>query len=136
MRYLSSKMPSKIFYASHGAAVLRINKTTTKPGKISASGAKIISRIMKKRGNKSRIIVFKTLSLKNTLTKFYKWHTLQIRPGPGTELQKKQILQFQKKLIQYQNLLYWLINSFLKNLMVLISSMTIAFSNIKLKIPK
>lgn len=83
MRYLSSKMPSKIFYASHGAAILRINKTTTKPGKISALGAKIISRIMKKRGNKSRIIVFKTLSLKNTLTKFYKWHTLQIRPGPG-----------------------------------------------------
>ena len=47
MPYLSSTMPSKIFYASLGAEVLRIAKPATKIRKFKLSCAKIIFRMVK-----------------------------------------------------------------------------------------
>ena len=48
-------------------------------------------------------------------------------PDQDPDLQKKWILEIQKKRTLYQNLLYELKDSFLTNLRVLISNMTIVF---------
>ena len=65
--YLCSNMPSKMFYSSLGAEILRISRNNTELEKFESSCDKIIYRMMKQGGTKSRI---KKCLLKNLWTKF------------------------------------------------------------------
>ena len=51
-------MPSKIFYTLLGAKLLKISRTTTEIEKFVSSCAKIVFRVLKQGGSKSKIKVF------------------------------------------------------------------------------
>ena len=56
MPYLSSNIPSKMFYATLGAEVLRIGRTSTVLNSFVSSSQRIIKRMQKQGGRSSAIV--------------------------------------------------------------------------------
>ena len=84
MPYLSSKIPSKIFYASLGTEVLVISKTATEIGKFKSLYDKITWSMMKKEVPKAES--------KNVFVKSDEiWIGTLYKAGPDSDLQKKWI---------------------------------------------
>ena len=71
MPHVSSNVPSKIFYSSLGAEILRIARATTKPCDFYLSGQNLTSRMIKQGGVKTKV--------KRTLCQFYAKHMLDFQ---------------------------------------------------------
>ena len=55
MPYVGSNMPSKVFYSSLGAEILRIGRATNKCDSFKISSKKLVGRMLKQGGSKHKI---------------------------------------------------------------------------------